>query len=303
MTGGDPTGWNRRETLHAMGATAVAGLAGCTTSTDAPKVTPDPADAAPTGPAIDTVVILMMENRSFDHYFGAHSIEEGRTDVDGLAPGMSNPDADGETIEVFRMHHDCLEDPPHGWTSSHDQFGDGANDGFVQAHQDGRSEVAQEVMGYYGRDELPIFYALADDNAVCQRWFASVMSSTWPNRIYGYCGTSDGMKTNDFGRVPFEMKSIFEQLDEAGVSWHVYVHEVPFVALLDGFGYQGSDERISLIDKFYEDAANGDLPEVVFVEPGYTFNDDHPPHSVTLGQVFVGSVYRALAESPTGSAP
>jgi phospholipase C len=290
----DPSRRDALKVLSALvGTTAVSSaLGGC-------EVEPgtDPTEQ-PTPGTIDTVIVLMMENRSFDHYFGSLSLDEGRTDVDGLQPGMSNPDLDGVPVAAFPMTVDCLEDPPHGWTSSRDQFNEGANDGFVRRHHDGRSEIARQAIGYYRRQDLPAFYALADNNALCQRWFSSVMGSTWPNRLYALCGTCDGIKSNDLTRVPFMMPSIFNQLDEAGVSWRIYVQEIPFAALLDGIGYQATDPRVFLIDDYYTHAAHGELPQVCFVDPGFTYNDDHPPHAIALGQVFVASVYKALADGP-----
>ncbi len=293
---------SRRDALRILGA-GTAGMAACKDS-PAPPADSDTDSDVPGEPreAIQTIVVLMMENRSFDHYFGALSLVERRSDVDGLAPGMTNPDADGTPVAPFRLEHECLEDPPHGWSSSRRQHNEGANDGFVTAHLGGTEPESAEAMGYYQREDLPVFYALADDNALCQRWFGSVLSSTWPNRFYALCGTSDGMATNDFGRVPFPAKSIFEQLDEAGITWKSYVHDLPFSSLIaynaGELDEQNQEGRIVPVSFFFEDASAGTLPQVVFVEPGYSMNDDHPPHPHMLGQVLVGAVYRALAESP-----
>lgn len=291
---------SRRDALKALGAASA--LAACKDGGEAGTDTDTDAGGGDPKKAIGTVVVLMMENRSFDHYFGSLSLLEGRSDVDGLAPGMTNTDADGNVVAPFRLSHECLEDPPHSWGACHAQFNEGANDGFVLEHQDGKGAVAREVMGYYTREDLPVYYALADDNALCQRWFSSVMSSTWPNRFYSLCATSDGMKSNDFGRVPFPARSIFEQLDEAGVSWKVYAHDLPFASLLAYENALITDQnelsRIVHFDYFYEDAAAGELPEVVFLEPGYSSNDDHPPHPHMLGQVLVGTIYKSLAQSP-----
>jgi phospholipase C len=285
---------SRRETLQALSALAGARLlGGC-----APEGTAETPPAPEPLHSVRRHVIVMMENRSFDHYFGSLSLDEGRSEVNGLGPGMTNPDAAGALVASFALDRDCLEDPPHGWSSSHAQFAEGANDGFVRIHHDGLSEVAREVMGYYGRRDLPVYYALADDNALCQAWHASVMGPTWPNRFYSACGTSDGWTSNDFDAVPFPRKSIFKQLDEAGISWKIYFSEIPFQALIDDVKAFGDDGHVVFIEEFYRDCAEGTLPEVAWIEPGYTFNDDHPPHAIALGQVFIGTLYKALAESP-----
>ncbi len=291
---------SRRETLKALSAMAAAGaLGGCTTpGTGDPDDTDTLGETGSDDPltAIQHIVVLMMENRSFDHYFGALKLEEGREDVDGLTVDMSNPDKDGVEVPVFRLGKHCQADPPHGWTSSRAQFEEGALKGFVKVHEGGRGATANEAMGYYNREDVPVYYALADAHAICDRWFASVMGPTWPNRIYAYTGTSNGMQSNDFGFVPFEQPSIFSQLTEAGVSWKIYYHEAPFAALITTSGGIVS-ERFTTIEQFFRDLEAGTLPQVVFIEPGYTLNDDHPPHPVPLGQALVGTVYAALAES------
>ena len=114
----------RREVLEGGAAGLVtAGLAGCTDG--------DEAEAG----RIDHVIVVMLENRSFDHYLGALTLEEGRTDVDGLTGSESNPDLAGDDVTVFHLEEACVEDPPHGWGSCHDQFADGANSGFVTEHE------------------------------------------------------------------------------------------------------------------------------------------------------------------------
>lgn len=291
----------RRSTLKALaGAVAAPSLLSRCQAPPAPFEAPSNDTALPPdGPAISTTVILMMENRTFDHYMGALSLVEGRDDVDGLRLEHVVPDADGEPVHPFHLDESCLRDPPHGWNSSHAQFNEGANDGFVRVHAGGRGEVASQAMGYLTREDLPVFYALADDNALCDRWFASVMGGTWPNRMYSLCGTSRGMRGNDFSRVPLEGPSIFDQLDQAGVSWKIYAFDAAWALLLDGLGgVDALGEHILPISRYYEDADAGRLPEVVFVEPGYLVNDDHPPHHPMLGQAFVGTIYDALAHGP-----
>jgi phospholipase C len=253
--------------------------------------------AAPTAATIDTIVVLMMENRSFDHYLGSLRLEEGNTDVDGLDASMSNPDSDGVEHAVARASVDCLADPGHSWESSHDQFNGGANDGFVQDYE-GRSDdtLVAEVMGYFTRAELPITYALADAYAPCDAWFCSVMGPTWPNRFYGHAGSSDGQDDNSFpSDGAFTFPTVWKKLEEAGVGWHYYYTDVPFLAL---FADHMSDDTFGFIEDFFDDAAAGTLPGVVWIDPGFTFNDDHPPHHPGLGQEVIAAVYNALASSP-----
>ncbi|MEM6992254.1 MAG: alkaline phosphatase family protein, partial [Myxococcota bacterium] len=164
---------------------------------------------------VDTIVVLMMENRSFDHYFGAMSLEE-ELPVDGLVGDEANPDAMGNPIAVFPSDYWVVEeDPPHGWNSSRVQFNDGANDGFVTAHLASGATDPNPVMGYHTRDQLPVLYALADNYVLCERWFASVMGPTWPNRFYAHLGTAGGqMENTGVSDIP----SIWDSLDDAGIT-------------------------------------------------------------------------------------
>jgi phospholipase C len=254
-------------------------------------------EAAPEAATIDTVVVIMMENRSFDHYLGALRLAEGRADVDGLDATMSNPDAAGEEHAVAPAEVECVADPPHSWDSAHAQFNGGGNDGFVTEY-DGHTDpsLLGEVMSYQTRDTLPVTYALADAYTVCDAYFAAVMGPTWPNRFYGHAATSDGQKDNDFpSGGAFTFPTLWTHLDEAGVPWKYYYSDVPFIGL---FANHFRPETSGVIEDFLADAERGALPPVVWIDPAFNYNDDHPPHHAGLGQEFIALVYNALARSP-----
>ncbi|PRP95647.1 Phospholipase C 2 precursor [Enhygromyxa salina] len=246
---------------------------------------------------IDHIVVVMMENRSFDHYLGGLSLAEGRP-VDGLLGSEQNPTLMGDPVSVFNTSkwvHE--EDPPHSWNACHAQFNMGANDGFVTEHEGKIGQDYAEVMGYYLREQLPVYHALVDEYALCDRWFASVMTSTFPNRFYLHCADSDGTQGNDMIEgVP----SIFDQLADAGISHRYYYANLPFVLT---YGVPGNAEHLASIAEFYTDAENGELPSFCIIDPILTAgptigNDDHPPADVREGQAFVALIYEALAASP-----
>lgn len=280
---------SRREALVG----AAASVAACTgPNGDTGAIVP-----APEAATIDTIVVVMMENRSFDHYLGALRLVEGRTDVDGLDAAMSNPGSAGDEHPVAPTAVACPADPPHSWAESHDQFNDGANDGFVREYE-GRSDpsLVGEVMGYHTRAELPITYALADAYTVCDAWFCSVMGPTWPNRFYGHAATSDGQKNNAFpDGGSFSFPTVWSKLDEAGIAWRYYYTDLPYIGLFAG---HFRSDTTALFEEFLSDAERGDLPPVVWIDPGFNYNDDHPPHHPGLGQEFLAMVHDALARSP-----
>jgi phospholipase C len=284
---GRPVPPTRREILEGTAAGLIAaGLPGCDGGEDT---------ATPAPGTIDHVIVVMMENRSFDHYLGALSLEEGRA-VDGLSGDMANSALDGTPVSPFHLTEKCQQDPPHGWHACHRQFNNGANDGFVTEHE---SKVGAEegtwVMGWYDRSDLPVSYGLADAFCVPDRWFCSVMSSTWPNRFYSHAGTSMGRPNNTMPAGGFTASTVYKQLEAVGEEWRCYYTDLPFMGLLaDHY----SPNRFRPVTEFFEDVAAGRLPAFTWVDPGFTSNDDHPPHHPGLGQIFLGSVYEALARSP-----
>lgn len=253
-------------------------------------------------PASDRMVVvaLMMENRSYDHLLGARGLLEGKPG-DGITVGMANPSASDEMVPLYapNLAQLCVVDPPHGWTSSHAQWNGGLNDGFLREHQ-AEHPGDLSALQYLTRAEQPISWALADGGASCDRWYASVMGPTWPNRWYWLAGTSHGIKSNVMPQIDGDARTVFHQLGDAGVDARLYYGDVPFFPLL-GNGIGSTLDLSSMlrpINEFFDDAAAGQLPPVVYIDPPFSFADDHPPHHPMLGQQFIESIYLALANSP-----
>jgi phospholipase C len=254
-----------------------------------------PVDTRPSrGP---TLVVLMMENRSYDHVLGARAFEG--LPGDGLSADMFNLDLDGNPIRPFPATRDalCAIDPPHGWTAAHNQFNNGANDGFVTQHQRSHgSRTAIEPMQYQTRETMPVTWALADAYTTCDRYFCSVMGPTWPNRMYWHTGQSSGIDRNELPAGGFDWPSIYHRLDAAGVDWTYYFGNIPVVALVKDL--PGVDPHLQSFNVFFDDAKAGNLPPVVYIDPSFYANDDHPPLHPIAGQELIASIYSALALSP-----
>jgi len=265
-------------------------LKGCATGTGPEDVPP-----ATIADRIDTIVFVMMENRSFDHYFGALSLDEGRSDVDGLLASHTNAKSDGTIVAPHKADLACILDPPHGWSSSRRQWAEGQNSGFVTEHEARHGlDEASRVLGYWDRATLPFAYGALDGGAVCQQWYASVMGPTWPNRYYSLLGTSNGNTSND--PIPDELPTIFERVFRSGRTYANYYGNIPFAALCARVTIE--DPEYMDMERFYDDAASGSLANLVWIDPLYGRSDDHPPAHPLAGQVFLQSIYRALAESP-----
>ena len=274
--------FDRRTALKGLGALPLAYACG------------DAATERPLREVIDTVVVLMMENRSFDHYFGSLSLSEGRTDVDGLTASMGNPNAAGEIIAPYHETPGCYADPPHNWNASRAQLAEGACNGFVK-EMESREGVAEahRVMGFYDRTDLPVLYALADEYALCQKWHSSVLGPTWPNRFYLFGAQSNGVMKNDF-EAEYTFPTIFDRLQRSRLDFGMYYGNLSLTWML-GNDFTGHYRELQ---NFYDSAAAGTLPSFSLVEPIYGRNDDHPPAHPLAGQLMIASVYDALAKSP-----
>jgi phospholipase C len=255
-------------------------------------------DGGPDG--ITTYVYMMMENRSYDHYLGARSMLEGKSG-DGLVATMTNPDLDGKLIAPWLPSNEqmCDIDPPHGWDTLRASFDGGKNDGFVKQHQLAHKmdTTAIQPMQYLTRHELPVTWALADEYASADRWFCSVMGPTFPNRYYWHTGSSGGLMSNitpPQGGFPFP--SIYNRLHDKNVNWAYYFGSISFVSLIANF--EEAKAHVFDFRQFLDDAAAGKLPPVVYIDPFFNNNDDHPPVHPINGQELIAAVYTALATSP-----
>lgn len=278
---------NRRDALKSIGA--LAGAAGAT------RVLPGCGESGSSlPPGINHIVVVMLENRSYDHMLGARKMMG--MPGDGLVASMSNMTSTGTVVPVFPANYDgvCVPDPPHGWAASHNQYNAGMNSGFV-TEQEASHGDGTPVMQYLTRDLAPSTWALADQFATCDRYFCSVMGPTWPNRMYWHSGSSNGIMSNDFPTGGFNWPSIHHRLDEAAVDWKYYYIDIPVLAIVDTIDKTG---RVFYFEDFIRDAMSGNLAPVTYVDPGFSYNDDHPPHHPIYGQQFISAIYNALAAGP-----
>jgi phospholipase C len=254
---------------------------------------------APHGAAIPVnhIVVLMQENRSFDHYFA----QLAKRDADRPAPHTSNPNPlGGAPVEIFHQRDYCeVADLDHGWNGTHREWNGGAMDGFAIENADPLDPSGSRTMGYYRKRDLRYYHALYRTFAMSDRHFCSLLGPTFPNRHYLLSGTSAGHIRNDL--VVATHTSIFERLDAAGVTWKVYASDLAFALL---YSYvQAHAANVLPIAQYYLDAAAGTLPQVTFVDPIFfgdetNQNDEHPPNNVQLGQSFVAGIVQALFDSP-----
>jgi phospholipase C len=282
---------------------------------------------------VDHIVVLMLENRSFDHMLGYLSLEGGRGDIDGLRAEFSN-EHNGRAYRVHHLDSTAIADDPEHCADAVDlQLGGGAMNGFVAsfaktlADRGVRDADVGRVMGYYNGADMPVYDHLASEFVVCDRWFSSVPGATWPNRLYAVCGQAAGSRDDLPLNLPplYHSPSFVRHLDAHGVSWRWYSFETGSLRLADRHYRLGHHDQFAFFShtilswktrlersidpkapSFIEDAARGALPSVAWIDPnfsnfnpiGFPPNDDHVPADIRDGQDLVLAVYHALATSP-----
>jgi phospholipase C len=266
---------------------------------------------------IEHVVVLMLENRSFDCMLGR------------LYP--DDPDFKGLTLNEYNSYGGsgfgvwnnfdmtpataCMPDPDPGefFTDMNFQlFGSVDRPvtaptmcGFAENYATQAKGAASAVMHYFTPDQVPVISTLAKAFGVSDCWHASAPCQTWPNRFFAHTGTSLGHVDNKAFPIPFRAPSIFSRLEDRGKNWRVYFHDMPQSMLLrDVWSLAPSHYRF--FRQFLADASQGVLPHYSFIEPGYfpdlfdNFmpNDEHPPHNVVHGEKLIADVYNAVRNSP-----
>jgi phospholipase C len=238
----------------------------------------------------DHVVVVMMENRSFEHLLG------WVPGADGRQAGLAYADAAGVQHPTFALAPDfqgCAHpDPDHSFAGGRVEFNGGACDGWLRA---GTNDIYS--IGYYRPEDLAFYRRAVPQWTTFSRYFAPIMAETYPNRIYQHAGQTDRVtNTTTISRLP----TIWDRLAKKGVTRRYYFSDVPFLALW-GPKYAPITRPIA---SFYADAAAGRLPSVSFIDPRFidegsgTSGDDHPHADIRNGQRFMARIYRAVTRSP-----
>lgn len=245
-------------------------------------------------PDIDHIVVLVMENHSFDNYFGMLGRGDGFTlDGDGR-PVDTNPDHEGRPVPVHHLPQTTqpIHQPCPDWNNTHIQWNGGANDGFV------RSGSGPVAMGYWTGADIPFYWSLARSFPLCDRYFASTLTQTFPNRRFLQAGTARGeVKTDlpDLHEVA-PNGTIFDRLNDVGVSWKDYFGDLPEPALFPPVWFANQDKGATYED-FMKDAANGSLPSFALVTPRTDLSEENP-QDIQEGESFAAGIINAVLQSP-----
>jgi phospholipase C len=281
---------------------------------------------------IDHIVVLMLENRSFDHMLGFLYADQGNVSpagqpFDGLTGHESNQDGSGKGVTAFKIQPSTRNayfmpgaNPGEGYSATNSQlFGStkaptpptATNGGFVTDFvytlgwetQEGWSilpgTTANDIMGMYTPQMLPVLSGLARGYAVCDQWFSSVPTETLPNRAFVCAGTSQGHM--DDKTTNFTAPSIFGLLSAHQLDWSIYGYDAePLTRTTFSDTTNAAETHFGQFPAFQAAAAAGTLPPFTFLEPswGSSGNSQHPNYNVALGEQLIHDVYYALRNGP-----
>jgi len=272
----------------AAGAFALAGAATGWLS-DGGAATAATTLPAPAASGIDHIVVVMMENRSFDHFYG------WVPGADGKQGGLTFEDRYAVKHTTFHQTQfaSCgFADPDHSYEGGRIELNGGKCDGWLKA---GSNDSL--CISYFTKPDLPFLGSAASAWTVCDRYFAAVMAETYPNRFYQHAAQTDRLHNST---TMSTLPTIWDSLALAGVNGKYYFSDVPFTALW-GTKYLSISQPFAA---FLADAAAGQLPQVSFIDPRFedensgTSNDDHPHADIRAGEAFLNQVYNAIVTSP-----
>jgi phospholipase C len=240
------------------------------------------------------IIFFVQENRSFDDYFGMLGPYKASiglaNDVDGLNLNVTLPNTQGQPVHPYHYQTVCTENLSPSWNESHTDVDGGIMDGFLRTTKSVPSTIdptGTRAMGFYDQSDLPYYYDLAARFATSDRFFSPLLANTVPNRLYLFTATSFG------NTIPptapsggFTQQTIFDLLDQAGVSWRYYYHGAVTSAFIQQFStYQRDAAKVVPIANWVTDVQNAaTLPSVIFIERGGTVGlDEHPDNNIQKG--------------------
>jgi len=259
---------------------------------------------------IEHVIVLMLENNSFDRMLGC--MTSVYPDLDGPRPPnqppFTNPDYP-DTNHFFAQLPNATNtvavDPAHDLDDVIRQIG-GDCTGFVtdfaQHSPQAPESERYQIMDFFSLDHLPVLHTLARNFTICDQWFASVPGPTWPNRFFVNSGTSLGHVDMPAGIFHpalhlYDQPTVFERCEERGISWRIYYGDVPqSLLLVKQLEYRTHYRRMEHFVADVQGPAD-QFPQYVFIEPTYFGagqNDQHPPSDVMHGETLIAAVYNSI---------
>jgi phospholipase C len=269
---------------------------------------------------IKRIVVLMMENRSFDHMLGALRAKNPK--INGLTGNESNPDTNGTIVKVqasAKFQGQLENDPDHHFPGVDLQIFGGAQgdnrvanmQGFVKSYftQTNNVDRSHAIMNYFTPDQVPVLTELATEFAVFNGWFSSIPGPTICNRAFAHYGTSFGQVGMDIFYLLDPILSIYERMVNAGQSSKIYYYDEQSSTMEVVNLLKNEPQVFATFDQFLADCKSGNLPQYSFVEPCYSdhpaddggqvlASDQHPDHDIREGERFIATVFNAIRTIP-----
>lgn len=243
------------------------------------------------------VIVVMLENRSFDHLLGRLH-ENGQPDTEAIPADFTNPDLSGAPVAPLHPDTTCIDfDPGHQSASMKACVNGGAMDGFVKNAASTTDSDGHWVMSTYEPSDLPFYYWLANSYALADRHFAPMVSGTFGNRNFFMFGHNAGVVDTGISYPDPSTNSIFRTLLEAGYTWGAYTDD-PLGPLSTTLNWKPGDPGVHSIQDIYDALDHGTLPNVAFVDADEEVNDDHPTADLQQGEKFLRALYDHAVKSP-----
>lgn len=251
---------------------------------------------------IQRIIVLMKENHAFDNYFGTYP------GVDGIPPNVTLPDGSGGTVSPHWLDATSTPDLPHDRQAMIGAYDNGSNDGFAAVANAAGSGLGNVSVGYYDYRELAGYWGLASNFTLADRYFASMLGPTIPNRMYSIAGTAAGLITNPLRGMRVDVPTIFDQLQARGISWRYYYSTsllfdpTPlYVAHIAANASMAAN--LVPLSHLAGDIMAGNLPSVTYIDPsselpGALAINEHPPGDVTTGEAWTLGIVASLMASP-----
>jgi phospholipase C len=241
------------------------------------------------------VIVVMKENRSFDHLLG-HLHDRGQPDVEPIPATYTNPDLQGNPVFPAPASTTCiLVDPDHQAASMLACIDGGRMDGFVRNAARSTGTDGHFAMENHDAPDLPFYYWLAGTFAVADRDFAPMATGTYPNRGFLLFATNVGVSSTGDAFPPPSTPSIFQLLMNAGYTWGAYTDGQPFSGAL---GWSAGDPGVHPLHDVYDALDAGTLPNVAFVDGRAGVDDDHPTADLQRGEAWLKTLYDHVITSP-----
>eukprot|EP01040_Poterioochromonas_malhamensis_P004338 gene4338-4651_t len=266
---------------------------------------------------IEHVIILMLENRSFDHMIGF--LKKQNPEINGCLPNdaaCSNPDKVSAETQTFYTVDDTAvyqqASPDHSIHGTTFQIygkttddGPATMQGFIESYA-ARTDSGESVMKCFSPEHVPVLANLTMEYTLFDGWFVSVPGPTMPNRAYAGSASSHGMGTSNIEMIAkgLPQKTMFRQIEEMGLDYRIYFEQIPPLLMFKDLRHKDARPRYGSLKKFYQDVQAGDLPQLTWLDPIYyndglrLASDQHPDHDVSIGDQLIKDIYEAVRNGP-----